>query len=371
MPYCERCGNLIGPAATLLRVGLRGCKSCGLYACDRCWARAAGTCPGCGISVAGPAAAGVARKNGRAPNQRGRDRPWPIAAGIAFLAVSAFAIIVGNPVGPAGNVGAAIGTPAAITSALPAISQSPPARSGGATALPSGEVTPSQGPTPARPSSAPLASTPAASTPTGTDPGMAVVIGAWFRGWSDPSSVTRGQVLAVVENLTSGWVLLPTGASHYTIRDPAGNDVTSGAFAYAFPQRLPPGGRAYLVDSIDASFADLATFDDVAVAPVFEDSEPAADALVVTEVSWAEAESGGLTASGRVTNQGRSEVRDVVVAVVFLDAAGSPLSVIYDPEPRSLVAGASRAFTTAYPHSGPMNPADIFRAEPIAGPYQP
>jgi len=200
---------------------------------------------------------------------------------------------------------------------------------------------------------------------------MATVTGAWFRGWSDSTSVTRGQVLAVVDNLTSMWVSLPAGASRYTILDAAGRRSASGAFAYAFPQRLPPGGRAYLVDMIDASFSDLATLVEVTVEPVFGSSEPVADLVTVTDIMWQGADGGGLTASGRVNNPGAVEIRDVVVAIVFLDAAGDPLSVVYDPEPSSLGPDASRAFTTAYPNTGPVDPTDVFLVRPIAGPYKP
>ena len=49
--FCERCGNQADPATTLSRLGLTTCRSCGLHACQRCWARSVGWCPACGVSM--------------------------------------------------------------------------------------------------------------------------------------------------------------------------------------------------------------------------------------------------------------------------------------------------------------------------------
>jgi hypothetical protein len=174
----------------------------------------------------------------------------------------------------------------------------------------------------------------------------------------------------VVQNRSPGWITFPTGASRYTILDADGTRSASGAFAYAFPQRVPPGGSAYLVDMIDASFADLASLADVVVEPIVEWGEPVTNGIEVTIATWAKGDA-GLTASGRVTNQGPLEIRDVLVAIAFLDATGTPLAVIYDPELRTLGADESRAFSTAYPNTGPLDPAAVYQVETIAGPYQP
>ena len=197
-----------------------------------------------------------------------------------------------------------------------------------------------------------------------------VVAEARFRGWSDPSSVTRGQVLAVVANATSDWVKLPTGRSTYTILDREGTRTASGAFGYAFPQRLPPGGRAYLVDFIDASFADLAQLQKVTVEPVFERSDPVAEGIAVIDLSWNRPDGGGLIATGRVTNSSPTEAHDLVVATVFLDAAGAPLAVMYEPQPFTLAQGESHAFATTYPDAGPLKAADIAEVETIAAPLE-
>jgi hypothetical protein len=153
LPFCERCGNLIGPAAHLLRIGLSMCPSCGVYACDRCWTRAGGGCPGCGISagvarylaaaaamdtapavgaalpVSAAAAVGaavpvsaesaldVAGASGGASH--GLPRAWraPIVfagVGAMVLAASALAFTILGPARPVGELELALGTPAAV-----------------------------------------------------------------------------------------------------------------------------------------------------------------------------------------------------------------------------------------------------------------
>jgi hypothetical protein len=439
LPFCERCGNLIGAVSTLLRVVLRMCPYCRVYACDRCWAGAAGACPGCGVKADDPAvpidAVAVLKAAARhapavtlAPavterstemaattavggtarparlvepepehTRQARARRAPFAVGIALAAIAVLAFVAVVPLRPSGAVEGLLASAATITDGTSIHDESPqlPTPSGDVAAgpqlppafaspetitiLPMPSVTPaaqsgspaiSPGPSPGGPRGTPKAQTPTPG-PAATGRPATAVAGAWFRGWSDPTSVTRGQVLAVVENRSSNWITFPTGASRYTILDDTGRRSASGAFAYAFPQRLGPGARAYLVDMIDASFADLAALKEVTVEPIVDSSEPASDGLVVTDIAWATANGGGLTASGRLTNRGSAEVRDVLVAIVFLDAAGNPLALIYDPEPHTLSPNESRAFTTAYPNTGPLDPADVFRVESIAGPYQP
>ena len=125
MPFCERCGILIGPPAYLAKVGLRRCPSCGVHACDRCWAGAAGACPGCGTVFIGAAALGVARPSEPASTRQRRNMRAPIAVGAVVFAVSAVAVIIGNPFPPAGGVAGAFGTPAAVSSAASAPGLSP------------------------------------------------------------------------------------------------------------------------------------------------------------------------------------------------------------------------------------------------------
>jgi hypothetical protein len=439
LPYCERCGNLVGAVSTLMRVVLRMCPSCRVYACDRCWAGAAGACPGCGVKAGDPtvlidavavlkAAARHAPAVTHAPavaerstemaaktafgdtarpdrfaepepdqGRQARARRTPFAVGIALVAIAALAFVAVVPLRPSGAVEGILATAPTITDGtatdsespvLPSLSgnvaagsQVPPAISspGTVAGLPMPSVAPatpsaspaiSPGPSGGGPRETSRAQTPT-PWPTASARPATAVSGAWFRGWSDPTSVTRGQVLSVVQNRSSSWITFPTGASRYSILDDAGRRSASGAFAYAFPQRLEPGGRAYLVDMIDASFANLTALKEVTVEPIVEASEPVTDVLVVTDVTWGKANGGGLTASGRLTNRGSAEVRGVLVAIVFLDTAGNPLALTYDPEPRTLGPNESRAFTTAYPNTGPLDPAQVFQVESIAAPFQP
>ena len=169
LPFCERCGNLIGPAAHLLRIGLSVCPSCGVYACDRCWTRAGGGCPGCGISAgaarylaaaaalvpapavgpAVPASAGPAvsaavpeaaatavdavATSAGASHQLPRAWRAPIVfagVGVVVLAASVLAFTIGGPFRPAGELGLGSGTPGAL--AMPGSLESPPFSAAGA-----------------------------------------------------------------------------------------------------------------------------------------------------------------------------------------------------------------------------------------------
>jgi len=173
LPFCERCGNLIGPAATLAGIRLSMCPSCGVHACDRCWSRAGSACPGCGvslagaptggISLAGAMAGGVAQQRGLATSRWRTARPAVIAgAAIAavVVAVSAVAFSIGNPFRPTGEVEGAVGTPATVASASPG-----PAQSDGVAVLPSGS--------PAAVSAAPTAAPPIPSETPALPSGIA------------------------------------------------------------------------------------------------------------------------------------------------------------------------------------------------------
>lgn len=104
MPFCERCGNLIGPVASLAQVGLRRCPDCGVHACDRCWRDGRGACPGCGSSrrVAKPVAAAAAPS--RPTTDRRANRRPVVAAGLTVMLMATVLLFVGNPFRPAGAV---------------------------------------------------------------------------------------------------------------------------------------------------------------------------------------------------------------------------------------------------------------------------
>ena len=414
--FCETCGKPVRPAPTLLKDvprelpgdkvwGLQVCADCDVHACKKCWAGAAGACPACGVRVdVAPQVLlppdqqsvdvgleldrwDLRQDTQREPIEREQDPGYDTAAMTqlgyverrrtdlrlvmtavaAVFIVSTLAVIIGGLPLPAGGV---LGESASPLAAVPTSRSARPSRpaspaptslrsslpSGGAASAPPNSPTPGSGAT--------------SQTPTRSDRQAVVVAEARFRGWSEPSSVTRGQVLAVVENATTDWVRLPTGRSTYTILDREGTRTASGAFGHAFPQRLPPGGRAYLIDFIDASFADLVQLHKVTVEPVFERSDPVADGIVVIDLAWNLTDIGGLSASGRVSNTSPTEAHDLVIAAVFLDAAGAPLAVIYEPQPLTLAQGESRAFATTYPDAGPLQAADIARVETIAAPLE-
>jgi len=133
--FCERCGNLADPQTTLTRTGLTACQACGIHACQQCWARSAGWCPGCGVSIAaapllrylpaqrqrapGETASGAvpsAPPPAATPGKRSaRSRLPAIAAagGALLVTVTVFAFVFAVPLGPSGGVAGATGTPGA------------------------------------------------------------------------------------------------------------------------------------------------------------------------------------------------------------------------------------------------------------------
>ena len=138
--FCERCGNLADPQTTLTRTGLTSCQACGIHACQQCWARSAGWCPGCGVSIAAAPllrylpnerqrAAGSASATVAAPpappapasaaappgnRSAGGRLPAIAAAGGALLVTAVvFAFVFAVPLGPTGGVAGATGTPGA------------------------------------------------------------------------------------------------------------------------------------------------------------------------------------------------------------------------------------------------------------------
>jgi hypothetical protein len=132
LPFCERCGRLVGAVTSVARAGLRTCPSCGLYACVRCWEIASGACPGCLVTPAarvtpspmpfdaparprvdaGPGReAGPAAGAGVAPALPPPRRPRRLALVAAGMSVAVIAIGALSSLAPTGQVAGATGTP--------------------------------------------------------------------------------------------------------------------------------------------------------------------------------------------------------------------------------------------------------------------
>jgi len=161
------------------------CPSCAVDACDRCWGRAGGACPGCGASMASTSGASVGSgtavageqttvresavtadtatvgEGGLARDRRGRGRRSPIAyvvLVVAAVAVSVLALNIKSPFRAEGEVAGATGTPAAPEETGTAATASAlPSPAAGAAEAPIGS--------PASPS---LAATAVAANPSGT-----------------------------------------------------------------------------------------------------------------------------------------------------------------------------------------------------------
>jgi hypothetical protein len=113
LPFCERCGNLVGAVSNLIGIGLEVCPSCGVFACNRCWTSARGSCPGCGARVASAVSARPPGSPGVPPVPARRDRRMPVATGtVAFIALT-LAFVLGSPFQPTGEVEGTSATPGA------------------------------------------------------------------------------------------------------------------------------------------------------------------------------------------------------------------------------------------------------------------
>ncbi len=189
--YCERCGDVAGEATSLRRVGLTRCPSCSVFACQRCWAKAAGACPGCGFSPVGASVVaafrskrdpvtsrpltGATAATGAAamarPAPRRADRSAALAVLVTIVALSVVGFALAGPLRPSNGVEGAVGTPGpvAVRSIEPSSGSSPVVVAGGDGATPSPTA---QRPT-ARPTARPapgVASTPRPNRTPGSTP---------------------------------------------------------------------------------------------------------------------------------------------------------------------------------------------------------
>ncbi len=154
--FCERCGGPARPEGSIDRGGLRTCGACGIHACVRCWARSAGTCPACGVAVAGtsvvhtvgpatrtrppapppaPARAPERAPQVLTPGRRRRPRRLGVVAAAAAAASIGIAVagsFLGQSIRPSGGVAGVVGTPGRSAESSIAGVDLPSASAGGA-----------------------------------------------------------------------------------------------------------------------------------------------------------------------------------------------------------------------------------------------
>ena len=210
---------------------------------------------------------------------------------------------------------------------------------------------------------------PTAATPVRPDTGPMQLTDRTLHTWVDQFGEVRAQILATAWNGGDTPVWMPGARSTWRIRDRAGQIVASGRFAHAFPEVVAPGEHVLFIETLSATLAERSELSDLEIEtdarPIDESAKPIV-LLTVTDLTWGQAEDGGLLVRGRVSNETGLTVADVRVGVVLRDRAGSALGGLYDASIGTMTAGSVREFVSDYPGTPPVEPADVATAEAVA-----
>ena len=297
-----------------------------------------------------PAPERVARTWSTTPRRLPRRRVGVVAvAAVLVLAIVGGAIAVTRPRSDTGGVA---GLTARSTPSAPAPTASlDPNLTGGVTptATPGTAVTPSPSPDPtARP---------------GTPADLRVTSSA-IRPWVDELGELRAQVLVGVTNRGGLPGYLPSAASAWEVRSPDAFAVSQGRFAHVFPRLVEPGGTAWLVDALSATFTAPGDLRELVVTLDAREATPEdlgeRGELTVDDVEWRVDATGTLTVSGVVENTGSRTIERWSAGVVLLAADGSPLAAAYEiGEVDPLAPGSTASFSTSYPGSAPVEDDEV------------
>jgi len=210
--------------------------------------------------------------------------------------------------------------------------------------------------------------------PTGPAVARVEVEQATIRSWTDPFGEVRAQIIVSVTNGGTAAASLPRSGTAYRVMSRDGTVVALGRFAHVFPTVVGPDETAWFIDTLSATLANQSELADVEVALVTGDPGPAesrAVPLSVSDLAWREGSDGGISVTGTVRNYGRETVPRAEVGVILLADDGSPLGVVYDVSSvRDLAPGETSAFTTAYPGTAPIDPAEVAQTVAIAIPRE-
>jgi hypothetical protein len=381
--YCEQCGVRADLTAAGRAKGggwratpLRTCPDCGLLTCRSCWharstrcercfvARTSGTSPVATPPEVVPDQAVVAEP---APDQPAEQEDAPTQPAplppepVLRPAPRPVASLRPRPAHPSRAIAAIaavlvlVVTGAAAFLILPGRSQ----REIGVAAITARPSSPAETDATAEPQTSIRPAESAAPRPANATPPRVELVDAVVTSWIDDLGEVRAHVVATVENRGGAAARLPGSESSFTIRDGEGASVAGGLFGHAFPPVVEPGERAYLIDTLSATFADPEEVVDVEVEVVFESTTDTIRDIEVANVTW---DSGpdGLVVTGDVENGGEDEIGSAAVAVVLQDARSRVLGAVYDvTDVAALEPGASVRFSTAYPGLPPIEPGQI------------
>jgi hypothetical protein len=216
-----------------------------------------------------------------------------------------------------------------------------PSASAEPTDEPGEEPTPTPEPTP-RPTEAPAADLARVHQ----------VVYAWTQEFSDFISY---QVIISIVNEGSGWAEVSAFDSDYQVLDANGGLVTTGFFTYAYPAFLGPGETGYLIGEGFEEGLDPASFVTVEADGRYEEADGPDVTFTFTDVQLIKEEfDAGYTANGFMTAD--AEVTDAAVAVVCLDAEGTPLGATWTNLVQNLSPGEPKGFETIG-SSPPLDPS--------------
>ena len=162
--------------------------------------------------------------------------------------------------------------------------------------------------------------------------------------WEDKFGEVRAQVIVTARNAGGAPLVVATSAASWSVSNEAGDVTARGRFMHAFPGVVAPGGDVYFIDGVSAAFAQPA---DLAKLDVRIPSEPMDDdgtivRLETSDLSWIDADDGGLGVSGEVSNAFDGTVTGATVGIVLKDARGQVLAGAYSVDLGELAPGETR-----------------------------
>lgn len=174
--------------------------------------------------------------------------------------------------------------------------------------------------------------------------------------WPSGGDYTYWQVILAVENVGTGWAEMSGFDSDYQILDASGGLVATGSFNYEFPKFIGPGERGFLIADGLEDGVDPASFATVEADGRYGQGSPPDVTFTFENLQWVAEEfgGGGYTATGFVTAS--AAVDDAAIAVICIDATGTPLGATWTNLVQNLSPGEAKGFETVGA-SPPIDPA--------------
>lgn len=211
----------------------------------------------------------------------------------------------------------------------------------------------------------------ASPQPAGDQGAEPVISQTFFKTWQDSIGTAHYQAILEVSNPTNGSVVDVSGGSQdYTIYDKSGSVITTGSFNYAWPPKIGPGAKSYLIDS--GIFDEGTKLKNVGK---FEPStswstEASGDPTELFPVSNVKVSAApyeeGLQVSAVVKNNTNKNADQAVAGFVFFNADGKIIGGLYDNTVDQIFAGKSKGVKTSYPGTPPLKPSAVKKTISVA-----